>query len=138
KDGAFYTSIRGLTKYGDESAIEPLRVIEKFYTVRNDDGLRRYAYEARLAINAILRRAGKPVTEVSREDYSTAVSRDELIAAAKCPHPSIRKSAVGQLGRQFPDEKTATFLMERIKEEKNLDFKSACFTGWKIIILSDR
>jgi len=120
KDGSSYRSIRELTKYGDESAIEQLRVIEQFDTDRNEDGLRRYAYEARLAINAILRRAGKPVTEVSREDYSTEVSRDELIAAAKCPHPSIRSSAIHQLS-QNPDEKTALFLMERIKEEKNTE-----------------
>ncbi len=120
KDGTFYNSIRGLKQYGDESAIEPLRVIEQFDTDRNDDGLRRYAYEARLALNAILRRAGKPVTEVSREHYSTAVSHDELIAAAQCPDAVIRKVAIHQLS-QYPDEKTALFLMERIKEEKNTE-----------------
>ena len=125
KDRDFSTSIWGLKQYGDESAIEPLRVIERYDTVRNNDvrnneGLRSAAYEARLAINAILRRAGKPVTEVSREHYSTAISREELVAAAKCPHPSIRKSAIRQLS-QNPDEKTALFLMERIKEEKNTE-----------------
>ena len=119
-DGDFYKSIRGLTQYGDESTIEQLRVIEQYATGRNNDGLRSTAYEAQQAINAILRRAGKPVTEVSREDYSTAVSRDELIAAAQCPHAGIRKIAVTQLS-QYPDEQTALFLMERIKEEKNTD-----------------
>ncbi|MEJ2705170.1 MAG: HEAT repeat domain-containing protein, partial [Sedimentisphaerales bacterium] len=125
KDGAPYPSIPGLKQYGDERAIEPLRVIEQFDTVRNHDvsntdGLRMYAYEARLAINAILSRAGKPVTEVSREHYSKALSREELIAAAQCPHAGIRKIAVTQLD-QYPDERTALFLMERIKEEKNPD-----------------
>lgn len=118
KEGYFWISTRGLIQYGDESAIEQLRIIEQFDTVRNNDGLRRYAYKARQAINAILRRAGKTVTEVSREHYLTEVSSDELIAAAQCSHAAIRRSAVRQLG-QFPDEKTALFLMERIKEEKN-------------------
>lgn len=120
KDGNFYKSIRGLKQYGDESAIEPLRVIEQYDTIRNDDGVRRNAYEARLAINAILHRAGKPVTEVSREHYSTAISRDELIAAAQCSNAGIRKIAVTQLD-QYPDEKAALFLMERMKEEKNTE-----------------
>ena len=135
KDGNFYKSIRGLKQYGDESAIEPLRVIEQYDTARNVAGLRSNAYEARQAINAILRRAGKPVTEVSREHYSTPISRDELITAAQCPHAEIRKIAVTQFD-QFPDEKTALFLMERIKEEKNPDILHRIRTTlyWTIMI----
>ena len=138
QDGAFYTSIRGLTQYGDESAIEQLRVIEQFDTIRNDDGLRRYAYEARLAINAILRRAGKPVTEVSREDYSTAISLDELFVAAQCSHAAIRKDAIHQLS-QYPDEKTALFLMKRIKEEKDTEILHSIRMTlyWSIMISSE-
>lgn len=138
EDGSFHKTIRGLTQYGDERAIEPLHVIEQFDTSRNGYGLRRHAYAARLAINAILRRAGKPVNEVSHEHYSTAISRDELIAAAQCPHATIRKIAITQF-YQFPDEKTVQFLRELIKEENNPDIRHRIrMTLYWTIMISDK
>ena len=109
-------SIQGLEQYGDESAIEPLSVIERFWIGRGKADLR---YPARRAINAILRRAGKPVTEVSWEDYPEKLpTYDELREAAQCPNPVIRCSAIIQLER-YKDEKAARFLIGRIKEEDN-------------------
>lgn len=111
-----YESIHGLEQYGDERAIEPLSVIERFYVLR---GKADFRYSARRAINAILRRAGKPVTEVSWEDYPEKLpTYDELCEAAQCPNAAIRGSAINQLER-YKDEEAARFLIGRIKEEDN-------------------
>jgi len=111
-----YESIQGLEQYGDESAIEPLSVIERFWIGRGKADLR---YPARRAINAILHRAGKPVNEVSREDYiDKGPTYDELREAAQCPNASIRCDAISQLDRH-KDEETARFLIGRIKKEDN-------------------
>ena len=111
--------IRGLERYGDETAVEPLGVIERFYPVR--EGMKKFdlRYHARQAINAILTRAGKPVQEVAREDYTQKDSSyDELCAAAQCPNAAVRSSAISWLER-FRDDRTALFLIEKIKEEQN-------------------
>jgi len=117
QDGnCLHASIQGLERYGDESAIEPLRVIERFYVLRGKADLR---YPARQAINAILRRAGKPVNEVSWEDYPEKLpTYGELREAAQCPNPVIRCSAIIQL-EDYKDEEAARFLIGRIKEEDN-------------------
>jgi len=113
-------SIRGLERYGDETAIESLGVIERFWPGR---GQRDVRYRARQAINAILRRAGKAVKEVRREDYSTELSRDELFAAAEHSNAAIRWQAVEQLashGRDYSEyNRIALFLVERIKQERD-------------------
>jgi HEAT repeat protein len=109
-------SIQGLERYGDETAVESLRVIERFYLGRGKADLR---YPARMAMNAILQRAGKPVTEVSREHYShEQPSYDEIRQATECPNAAIRQHAVLLLDR-YRDDQTALFLIERISQEKN-------------------
>ena len=110
-------SIQGLKQYGDETAIEHLRIIERFYVNRGKGDLR---YSARQAINSILRRAGKPVVEVSREHYSDKrPSHDELFqTAAHCPNAVIRSSAIAWLGR-YRDDRTALFFVQRLNLEKN-------------------
>jgi HEAT repeat protein len=117
QDGTcLHESIQGLEQYGDESAIEPLRVIERFYVLRGKADLR---YPARMAMNAILQRVGKPVTEVSREHYShEQPSYDEIRQATECPNAAIRQHAVLLLDR-YRDDRTALFLIERISQEKN-------------------
>jgi HEAT repeat protein len=115
-ENCLHESIQGLEQYGDERAIEPLSVIERFYVLR---GKADFRYSARRAINAILRRAGKPVNEVSWEDYPEKLpTYGELLAAAQCPNASIRFDAISQLDRH-KDEETACFLIGRIKKEDN-------------------
>lgn len=109
-------SIGGLERYGDETAIEQLRIIERFYVFRGKGDLR---YSAGEAINSILRRAGKPTEEVSREHYSDEEpSYDELKAAAVCANVCIRCSAIDRLSR-YRNERTAMFLIERWQQEQN-------------------
>lgn len=117
QDGTcLHESIQGLERYGDETAVESLRVIERFYLGRGKADLR---YPARMAMNAILQRAGKPVTEVSREHYShEQPSYDEIRQATECPNAAIRQHAVLLLDR-YRDDQTALFLIERISQEKN-------------------
>ncbi len=118
-DWALLTAISGLRQYGDESAIEALQVIEEFHLWINKNGIRSTAYEAQKAINAILRRAGKPVKEVQQEDYlDKKTTYEELCAAARCPNAAIRYSAVLWLDRH-KDERTALFLLKRMSEEKD-------------------
>jgi hypothetical protein len=110
-------SIQGLKQYGDETAIEHLRIIERFYVNRGKGDLR---YSARQAINSILRRAGKPVEEVSRGHYSDKrPSHDELFqTAAHCPNVVIRSGAITWLER-CRDDRTASFFIQRLHQEKN-------------------
>jgi len=113
--GARHEAIRGLELYGDETAIQPLIVVEQFDLHRGKAELRHSAGEA---INAILRRAGKPVKEVSREDYDLGrPSYDQLREAAQCPNAGIRGHAIRQLGYR-KDEETARFLLERLRDEQ--------------------
>ena len=118
QDGnCLYESIQGLERYGDESAIEHLRVIERFHIVRGKGDLR---YCARQAINSILRRSGKPAEEVPREHYSDQrPSYDELVhIAALCPNAAIRSGAIASLER-WRDDRTASFFIERLRQEQN-------------------
>ena len=117
QDGTcLYESIRGLEQYGDETAIEALGVVERFYPGRGKADLR---YFAREAIDSILRRAGQPIEEVPREHYSDkGPSHDELRAAAACANAGIRCSAIDRLGR-YRDERTAMFLLDRWQQEQN-------------------
>lgn len=117
QDGScLYESIRGLERYGDESAIEHLRVIERFHIVRGKGDLRYFAGQS---INSILRRSGKPAEKVSREHYSDQrPSYEELKDAAVCANVGIRCSAIDRLGR-YRDEQTAMFLIERWQQEQN-------------------
>lgn len=111
--------ITGLEKYGDETAIESLGVIERFYPVRK--GIKKYdlRYPARQAINAILTRAGKTVKEATWKDYIQRESNyEELLAAAQCPNATVRSCAISWL-EQFRDDRTALFLIDRIEEEQN-------------------
>ncbi|MHC4113068.1 MAG: HEAT repeat domain-containing protein [Planctomycetota bacterium] len=119
-DRALQTAISGLRLYGDESAIDALQVIEEFHLGRNKGGIRSTAYEARQAINAILRRAGKPVKEVQREDYldKKTPTYEELCAVAQCPNAAIRRAAILRLDRH-EDDRTALFLLKRMSKEKN-------------------
>lgn len=118
-DWALRTAISGLRLYGDKSAIEALQVIEEFHLWINKDGFRSTAYEAQQAINTILRRAGKPVKEVRREDYlDKNPTYEELCTAARCPNAAIRRTAINFLDR-YHDDQTALFLIERIPREKN-------------------
>ena len=117
EDGVcLYESIQGLQRYGNETTIEPLSVIEHFYPGRGKVDLR---YAARRAIDAILRRAGKPVKEVSRADYPEKTpTYDDLLAAAQCPNAAIRCQAVVWLER-YRDDQTALFFIQRIGQEKH-------------------
>jgi HEAT repeat protein len=119
-DRALQTAISGLRLYGDESVIDALQVIEEFHLGRNKGGIRSTAYEARQAINAILRRAGKPVKEVQQEDYldKKNPTYEELCAVAQCPNAAIRRAAISRLGRH-EDDRTALFLLKRMSQEKN-------------------
>jgi len=113
---SMWTAIKGLEKFGDERAIEPLGVIEHLHPARGKADQR---FHARRAMNAILRRVGKPVKEASREDYTQkAPTYEQLCAAAQCPNVAIRRSAIGWLDRHR-DEQTALFLIGRLNEEKN-------------------
>jgi len=114
--GTVWTAIEGLEKFADESAIEPLSVVERFHPARGKADMR---YLAMLAINAILRRAGKDVKPTKREDYDTSgPSYNELVAEAQCPNAAIRQQAILLLDR-YRDDRTALFLIERISQEKN-------------------
>lgn len=114
--GTVWTAIEGLEKFADESAIEPLSVVERFHPGRGKADMR---YHAMLAINAILRRAGKDVKPIKRQDYDTSgPSYNELVAAAQCPNAAIRSSAIAWL-EQYRDDRTALLLVERIKKEQN-------------------
>jgi hypothetical protein len=118
QDGiCLYESIQGLERYGDESAIEPLRMIERFHVVRGKGDLR---YSAGQAINSILRRSGKPAKEVSWEHYSgRRPSYDELVhIAAHCPNAAIRWGEIASLER-CRDDRTASFFIERLRQEQN-------------------
>ena len=118
-DWALRKAINGLRLYGDESAIDALQVIEEFHLGRNKGGIRSTANEARQAINAILRRAGRPVKEVQREDYlDKNPTYEELCAAAQCPNAAIRRAATSQL-KQHKDDRTALFLLKRMSQEKD-------------------
>ncbi|MHC4166086.1 MAG: HEAT repeat domain-containing protein [Planctomycetota bacterium] len=111
--------IAGLEKYGDETAVESLRVIERFYPALKDIKAGSLRYPARQAIDAILRRAGKSVQVVSRGDYSQEdPTYQDLCAAAQCSNAAIRVRAIGWLGRYRRDDKTARFLIERIDSER--------------------
>lgn len=111
--------ITGLEKYGDETAIDSLGVIESFYPARKDFKKLDLRYPARRAIYAILKRAGKSVTEVSRQDYTQKESTyEELFAAAQYPNAAVRSCAISWLG-QYKDDQTSLFLIERIKVEQN-------------------
>ncbi len=118
-DWALRTAISGLRLYGDESTTEALHVIDEFHLGRNKGGIRSTAYEARQAVNAILRRAGKPVKEIQREDYlDKKPTYEELCAAARCPNAAIRHSATLWLD-QYKDDRTALFLLKRMSQEKD-------------------
>jgi len=109
----------GLARYGDERAIDPLSVIERLdLSQAKKSGVYYARYRAREAMNAILRRAGKPVKEVSREDYGLSPpSFEQLCEAAECPNAGIRGHAIRQLGYR-KDEETARFLLERLRAEQ--------------------
>jgi len=111
-------SIQGLERYGDETAIEPLRVIEQFCPVSRWDKKGNWSYLAHRAINAILKRAGKPFKEIPPAEYAQRDSTyDELCAAAQCPNAAIRSSAIVSLEEHRAD-RTARFLIERLRLEK--------------------
>jgi HEAT repeat protein len=122
QDGScLYECVEGLSRYGNESAIKPLRVIERFYTSRGKGDLR---YSAAQAIRSILQRAGKPTEEVSRDHYSDKeLSYNELIhTAAHCPNAAIRSGAISLLERCRNDH-TALFFIERLRREQNHSFR---------------
>lgn len=109
-----WEAIRWLGKHGDESAVGQLEIIERYHPGRGKGDMR---YQAREAINAILKRAGHDVKEVKRDSYDdTPPSRKELLEAAVCPNAAIRRLAVMWLDR-YKDEQTAQFLIERIRLE---------------------
>lgn len=115
-------SIQGLERYGDETAIEALEVIERFWPGRHNHDRR---YHARLAINVIMRRAGEPVEETRREDYSTEISCDELRSAVEHPNAAIRRMAVMYLSSYGRDDsernENVDFLINRINKENDPD-----------------
>ncbi len=117
-DEAVRTAIDGLSKYGDETVIEALSVVERFHQGTSKDGVRDIAYRAREAINAILRRAGKPAEEVSREHYAGGFPYSDIVKATQCQNAAIRRSAATGLSR-YRDDKTALLLIERIKREQD-------------------
>lgn len=84
--------IEGLTRHGDETALKALSDIERFWPKRRG-GAEDLRYKARLAINAILRRSGKRVQQVSPEDYTRDISYEEFLAALEHPNPAIRCEA---------------------------------------------
>lgn len=118
QDGiCLYEAIQGLERYGDESAVEPLCVIERFHLGRGKADLR---YAAAQAINSILQRSGKPIEEISVEQYpDEKPSYDEIVhIATHCPNVAIRGGAITLLGR-CRDDRTASFFIERLLQEQN-------------------
>lgn len=90
-------ALGGLARYGDETALEPLLVIERFGVGRDKFDVR---YSAARAVNAILNRAGAPTEEIRWEDYNRApASCAELAAAACCPNAALRADAIVRLKR---------------------------------------
>ncbi|MBN1361346.1 MAG: HEAT repeat domain-containing protein [Sedimentisphaerales bacterium] len=90
-------AIRGLGRYGDETALEPLLVIERFGVGRDKFEVR---HSAARAVNAILNRAGVQTEETRWEDYDRAPgSCEELAAAACCPNAALRSDAIARLKR---------------------------------------
>jgi HEAT repeat protein len=119
-DRVRHLAIEGLELYGDETAIGPLSVVERFDLSPTKVGTYFLRYSAREAINAILRRAGKPVKEVSREDYDRGPpSYEQLCEAADCPNAGIRCDAVRRLGYR-KDEEGARFLLEQLGVEQEV------------------
>ena len=128
EDCPLINSIQALARFGDEKAIEPLRIIERFHPrirgfgpSKGSGSIYSYRYEARLAINAILQRAGKPAEDVSREHYKVDYKHheDELRAAAQCPNPAIRESAKGFLVYfGYEAESRQEDISEQVEEEK--------------------
>lgn len=119
---AMWTTIEGLKKFGDERAIEPLSVIEQFHPARGKADQRSHA---RLAMNAILRRVGKPVKEASRQDYSKKdPTYDELCAAARCPNAAIRQLAINGLARYGHTRESIESIQDVKEQNVNEEIKN--------------
>jgi HEAT repeat protein len=126
-------AINGLEQYGDETAIEPLRVVKRFDPGVGKAGYRSYAAGA---IDAILKRAGKPPEQIE-PNSDTQPDYDAILAAASCPNAAIRTRAIARL-ESYTDDRTARFFVERLNQESGPMLRRLVHSFTHLVTMSKR
>ena len=127
-------AIRGLHRFGEETAIAPLEVVQRHWPGGGKADLK---VQAGGAINAILERAGKPKRTSPADNVHTRdlPTFDDLSLAAQCSNRAIRKMAFRWI-RRFKDDRTTLFLIERANLELDPRILDDIFYTLSIVILS--